>query len=104
MCTVPTAIHLHSRSFQVVPARHFPAGKAPESNSFYTRRLVGRLFAQLAIAFELLSSLSQPGQETYTGLFRFKPSSGAWVSFQPPGVLMFLPPFHGHAEATVSTI
>jgi hypothetical protein len=42
--------------------------------------------------------------EYSTGLFRFKPSSGARASFQPPGVLMHLPPFHGHAGATVSTI
>jgi hypothetical protein len=60
------------------------------------------LYKKACLSFTV-ACLGMSGEYS-TGLFRFKPSSGAWASFQPPSVLMHLPPFHGHAGATVSTI
>jgi hypothetical protein len=105
MFIVPTAIHLHSRSLQAwldsvrkYGSHGFPAG----SQRISARRIEQFLYKKARRSFHRF--ISHRERRSSTGLFRFKPSSGAGASFSHPSVLMHLPPFHGHADATVSTI
>jgi hypothetical protein len=66
----------------------------PESNRFYTRRLVGRF----PVSCRFMSGEQAPA------FFVSSLPAARGPASSHPGALMHLPPFHGHAGATVSTI
>jgi hypothetical protein len=98
MFTVPTAFHQHFTLnrvlFKLAHRAVFPARRHAELSSFYTRRLVGRFPA---------SSHTMSGDPAPAFFVSSLPAAHG-PAFSHPSVLMHLPPFHGHADATVSTI